>query len=38
VFLGKELGARTTDMGCYLDGKVQYAMLAATEEFAGVEQ
>lgn len=39
VFLGKELGARSTDIGCYLDGKVQYAMLAATEEFAsGIER
>src|SRR4051812_631126 len=34
VFLGKELGARSTDMGCYVDGKVQYARLAATREFA----
>lgn len=39
VFLGKELGARSTDMSCYLDGKVQYAMLAATKEFAsGIER
>lgn len=39
VFLGKELGARSTDMGCYVGGKVQYARLAATGEFAcGIER
>lgn len=39
VFLGKELGARSTDVGCYIDGKVQYVMLAATKEFAsGIER
>lgn len=39
AFLGKELGARSTDMDCYLDGKVQYARLAATAGFAsGIER
>ena len=33
VFLGKELGARTTDRHCYIDGKVQYERLAGTEQF-----
>ena len=28
VFLGRELGARSDDRGCYVDGKVQYARLA----------
>ncbi|TDC03257.1 DUF488 domain-containing protein [Nonomuraea longispora] len=34
VFLGKELGARTTDATCYVDGRVQYGRLARTPEFA----
>lgn len=39
VFLGKELGARSSDVGCYIDGKVQYAMLAATDDFVtGIER
>jgi uncharacterized protein (DUF488 family) len=33
VFLGKELGARSTDSGCYKEGKVQYARLAQTQIF-----
>ena len=33
VFLGKELGARTDDPSCYVDGKVQYRRLAATASF-----
>jgi uncharacterized protein (DUF488 family) len=33
VFLGKELGARSEDRACYLDGKVQYGRLAQTELF-----
>jgi uncharacterized protein (DUF488 family) len=33
VFLGKELGARTTDQHCYVDGKVQYERLADTKQF-----
>jgi uncharacterized protein (DUF488 family) len=28
VFLGHELGARTVDKSCYIDGKVQYDLLA----------
>lgn len=33
VFLGKELGARSEDPACYIDGKVQYDLLAKTELF-----
>jgi uncharacterized protein (DUF488 family) len=33
VFLGAELGARSTDPECYVDGKVQYDRLARTELF-----
>lgn len=33
VFLGKELGARTKDSTCYVDGKVQYELLAKTKLF-----
>lgn len=33
VFLGKELGARSEDRGCYVDGRVQYRRLAATLAF-----
>jgi len=33
VFLGKELGARSEDRSCYLDGRVQYARLAQTPSF-----
>ena len=33
VFLGKELGARTSDRSCYVDGKVQYDLLAKTPLF-----
>ena len=33
VFLGKELGPRSDDPGCYVDGKVQYSRLAASENF-----
>jgi uncharacterized protein (DUF488 family) len=31
VFLGKELGARSTDPSCYVNGKVQYQLLAQTD-------
>ncbi|MGV9776608.1 DUF488 domain-containing protein [Streptosporangium sp. NPDC003464] len=34
VFLGKELGARTNDATCYVDGRVQYRRLAQTPEFS----
>lgn len=33
VFLGSELGARTKDRTCYIDGKVQYNLLARTALF-----
>lgn len=33
VILGKELGARSEDRSCYLDGRVQYARLAQTPLF-----
>jgi uncharacterized protein (DUF488 family) len=33
VFLGEELGARSTDSSCYRHGKVQYDLLAATPLF-----
>lgn len=33
VFLGRELGARTSDRSCYVDGRVQYALLAQTDAF-----
>jgi uncharacterized protein (DUF488 family) len=42
VFLGRQLGARSEDRSCYVDGKVQYARLARTalfqEGLARVEQ
>lgn len=33
VFLGKELGARPADNGCYTDGKVQFDLLAKSPDF-----
>jgi len=33
VFLGKELGARSEDRTCYINGQVQYDLLAQTELF-----
>ena len=33
VFLGEELGARSKDRSCYLNGRVQYRRLAATAAF-----
>lgn len=39
VFLGRELGARTDDRSCYVEGKVQYDRLASTKLFReGLEQ
>lgn len=39
VFLGKELGARSDDPTCYVNGKVQYGRLAQTSAFAeGLER
>ena len=34
VFLGKELGARTEDLTCYVNGRVRYDLLARTSDFA----
>src|SRR5262249_6292794 len=34
VFLGRELGARTDDLSCYDQGKVQYERLAQTDLFS----
>ena len=33
VFLGRELGARTEDRSCYVEGKVQYDLVARTAVF-----
>jgi uncharacterized protein (DUF488 family) len=33
AFLGLELGARTDDTSCYVDGKVQYELLSRTDLF-----
>jgi len=33
VFLGRELGARTENRSCYVDGKVQYEILSRTALF-----
>lgn len=39
VFLGKELGARSSDRSCYVDGRVQYSRLAKTQLFkSGVDR
>lgn len=39
VFLGRELGARSEDRNCYVEGKVLYELLARTELFqAGLER
>lgn len=39
VFLGRELGARSPDKNCYVNGKVQYDLLAATDSFqSGLER
>jgi len=39
VFLGRELGARPEDRGCYVEGKVQYDRLAQTPLFrSGLER
>ena len=34
VFLGRELGARSDDPACYVDGQVQYERLARTPAFS----
>lgn len=33
IFLGKELGGRSPDRGCYEDGRIQYDRVARTETF-----
>jgi uncharacterized protein (DUF488 family) len=33
VFLGRELGARSTDQSCYIEGRVDYGRLAALPAF-----
>ena len=33
AFLGRELGARSNDPDCYVDGRVQYFRLAQSDEF-----
>lgn len=33
VFLGKELGARSSDTSCFVSGRVQYRLLAETKLF-----
>lgn len=39
VFLGRELGARSQDPSCYVQGKVQYDLLARTHLFqSGLER
>ncbi|MCX8005602.1 MAG: DUF488 domain-containing protein [Burkholderiaceae bacterium] len=39
VFLGRELGGRSDDPGCYEKGRMQYARLARTEAFRqGIER
>lgn len=39
VFLGRELGARSEDLTCYINGKVQYERLAQTKVFGvGIER
>jgi uncharacterized protein (DUF488 family) len=35
VFLGRELGARSDDPSCYVDGKVRYDRLARSPAFVG---
>lgn len=39
VFLGRELGARSSDPSCYEDGRVRYDRLACTDSFrAGLDR
>jgi len=39
VFMGRELGARSDDPACYVDGQVQFKRLAASALFArGIER
>jgi uncharacterized protein (DUF488 family) len=39
VFLGEELGARSTDPSCYRNGRAQYSLIAKTRQFEqGIER
>lgn len=39
VFLGRELGGRSDDPACYVDGRVRYALMAQAEVFqAGIDR
>lgn len=39
VFLGRELGGRTENDTCYVDGKIDYEILASTAEFqSGIDR
>jgi uncharacterized protein (DUF488 family) len=39
VFLGRELGARAEDPSCYINGRVQYSLLAKQKSFLeGIER
>jgi uncharacterized protein (DUF488 family) len=39
AFMGKELGARSNDDGCYVNDKIRYSMLAQTSLFkSGIER
>ncbi len=39
VFMGRELGARSEDLACYVDGRVSYSRLAKTAGFlSGVDR
>ena len=39
VFLGKELGARSEDLSCYVDGQARYERIAETDLFrSGLER
>ncbi|WP_315789157.1 DUF488 domain-containing protein [Fischerella sp. JS2] len=33
VFLGRELGARPSDLSCYVEGKAVYEKIASTQQF-----
>jgi uncharacterized protein (DUF488 family) len=39
IFLGRELGGRSPDKGCYVDGRIQYDRVARTPSFQeGIER
>ena len=37
VFLGRELGARSADSTCYVEGRAVYEKIAATDEFKYID-